>query len=256
MRGSKALRALLPTLAALVTLAFATSAQADYEQVGLFGQSGAGFSSTGAAVNTTGAGGVEPGSVYVSAGNRVSRYNAKGEIKEVWGWNTIEAGPDLPNQVDKLTVSATSGSYVLTPTTAEGEGKATEGSKVVTKVRTKLGPFHIGDVISLGGIPTGTTITAIGTNTLELSAAATVGNTGSFSSSETTTPIPYSASAAEVKAALVALPAFEAADLSVTGGPGDAGGTTPYEITGEGAFVGRAFNLDATSLGLAGGTPS
>jgi hypothetical protein len=97
MRGTKALRALVLVLAALIALAFAATAQADYEQVGLFAQSGAGEQleeSAGAAVNTTGAGGVEPGSFYVSAGNHVSRYNAKGEIKEVWGWNTIASGPD------------------------------------------------------------------------------------------------------------------------------------------------------------------
>jgi hypothetical protein len=97
MRGAKVLRALVPALAAIAVLALAATAQADYEQVGLFGQSGNAEQlnlSTGVAINTTGAGGVEPGSLYVSAGNQVSRYNAKGEIEEVWGWNVIVSGPD------------------------------------------------------------------------------------------------------------------------------------------------------------------
>lgn len=249
-------------MAVMCLLAFLLpqGALADYEQVGLFGQRGTGEQinrSKGTAINATGAGGVEPGSVYVASGQHVSRYNAKGEIKEVWGWGTIAAGPDLPNQVDKLTVSATAGSYTLTPTTADGRGRSTEGSKVITDVRTQLGPFHVGDSLSFSGVfPPGATITSVGAETLEVSAAAIAGYSGRFTTSETTAPVPYSASADQVKAALVALPAFEAADLSVTGGPGDAEGTTLYEITGEGAFAGREFDLSTAGIGLAGGTPS
>jgi len=91
------LRFWVPALAALAALALSATAQADYEQVGLFAQEGNGAQlqgSRGIAVNITGAGGVEAGSVYVASLNRVSHYNAKGEIKEVWGKNTIASGPD------------------------------------------------------------------------------------------------------------------------------------------------------------------
>jgi hypothetical protein len=251
------------TAIAVTTLVLAASAYADYEQVGLFGQSGSGaqlYKSTGAAVNITGAGGVEPGSVYTTAGNRVSRYNAKGEIKEVWGWGVIGSGPDLPNEVDTLKVSAGSGTYELQGNTARGWVNFTKGSKVLTLLRTDVGAFHVGDSVSYPAFPSGTTIVAVGSDTIELSAPS-AGDSSSaggqqISATETTTPIPYKAEAAEVKAALLALPAFEAGDLSVTGGPGDAGGTIPYQITFEGAYAGSPVSLSSTQSTLAGGVPS
>src|SRR5262245_3371459 len=88
-RSKTRFRSLILALVVLATLLPAAAARADYEQVGHFAESGNGEQFwnfvTGAAVNTTGVGGVEPGSVYASTTERVSRYNAKGEIKEVWG---------------------------------------------------------------------------------------------------------------------------------------------------------------------------
>jgi hypothetical protein len=262
-RARTHLRLLVPALAALVALAFAATAQADYEQVGLFAQEGNGEQlhfSTSAAVNYTGAGGEEAGSLYTTAGNRVSRYDAKGEIKEVWGWETIASGPDLPNQVNTLKVSAGSGSYELALRTARGLANFTKGSKVITDVFTEAGAFQVGDSVGGNGyLAAGTTITAVGANTLEVSLAATssteIGRAGLFAT-ETTTPIPYNASAAELKEALVALPAFGPGDVSVTGGPGDAGGTTPYELTFEGEYAGTEVQLSSTESTLAGGVPS
>jgi hypothetical protein len=318
-RAGSHLRLLVPALAALVVLALAATAQADYEQVGLFGQGGSGEQlrfSTAAAVNTTGAGGVEAGSVYTTGTRAVSRYNAKGEIKEVWGWGTIASGPDLPNQVNTLKVNATSGTYELKATTAEGLGIYTKGSKVATSVFAEVGSFHVGDLlnnerqvtgnITVGsnivtgvstveegfigraihgsGIPPNTTITgqsleaktltlsqaasetrsgvslrtesvitAVGNGTIEFSAAS--GQT-SFSGRdritgrETTAPIPYNASATELKEAFVALPAFGPGDVSVTGTSGN------YELTFEGSYAGSPVELASTESTLAGGVPS
>lgn len=48
---------------------------------------------------------------------------------------------------------------------------------------------------------------------------------------ETTAAIAFNATAAAVKAALELLPGINLGDITVTGGPGDSGGTTPYVIT-------------------------
>jgi hypothetical protein len=73
-----------------IALLFATAADADYQQVGNFAQSGEGEQlefATAMAVNVTGAGGVDAGSVYaVGRNKRVLRYTATGEFREAWGW--------------------------------------------------------------------------------------------------------------------------------------------------------------------------
>jgi hypothetical protein len=259
-------------LAALLCLGlvFSSAAQADYEQVGNFAQSGNGEQlwegPSGMAANTNGVGGVEPGSVYASTEHRVSRYNAKGEIKEVWGWEVIASGPDLPNQVSTLEVNATSGTYELEAETARGVSDLTKGSTVLTKVLTETGALHAGDLISsfnASAFPPGTTVTSAGSDTIEVSAAATTstGNAGAggkleggdrqgFSTQETTAPIPYNATAAEVQDVLLALPAFEPGDVAVTGAPGS------YEITFKGSYAGTPVGLLSTESTLGGGVPS
>jgi hypothetical protein len=47
---------------------------------------------------------------------------------------------------------------------------------------------------------------------------------------QTTSALAYNISAANLKTALVALSNIGADDVAVTGGPGDAGGTTPYTV--------------------------
>src|SRR6202007_2600127 len=109
----------------------------------------------GLGVNAAGAGGVEPGSLYLSAGyfdNRVLRYGPTGELKEIWGVKTIASGPDLPDQVSTLTVSATAGTYEITAQTASGHGEFTAGSKIVKGVRTEGGAYRAGDT-SEGAVP-------------------------------------------------------------------------------------------------------
>ncbi len=255
------LRSWLPALVSMVMLLFAATAQADFEQVGLFGQSGNGEQlegSVGMAVNTTGAGGVEAGSVYVAAGERISRYSPTGEFKEAWGYETIKSGPDLPDAVQSLTVAATSGAYTLNASTAQGEGQFTKGSNVVTGVTTRFGAFRVGDTVSVSeSVPPGTTIVAVGSGTLELSVPSADSVPRSIEAAETTVPIQAGASAAEVKEALVALPAFATGDLSLMGGPGDATGSAPYDVTFEGAYAGsRHFpGLSAINVSLTGGNP-
>ncbi len=56
---------------------------------------------------------------------------------------------------------------------ATGQGDLTTGSKEVTNVSAKTGTLAVGQEISGTGIPSGTTITSIGSGTLELSAFST-----------------------------------------------------------------------------------
>ncbi len=86
---SGALRRLGGSLGLLLAVGFLTAApaSASYEQVADFGKNEQ-LRATGLAVNTTGAGGVEPGTVYAVGieGRRVIRYSPTGEFREAWGW--------------------------------------------------------------------------------------------------------------------------------------------------------------------------
>jgi DNA-binding beta-propeller fold protein YncE len=86
---------------AAIVLFIAPPAHADFEQVGVFGQephppegNAPLQNAQAAAVNFTGAGGVEPGSLYVvGRSGRVLRYGATGEFREAWGWGIAKKGP-------------------------------------------------------------------------------------------------------------------------------------------------------------------
>ncbi|MGH2984752.1 MAG: calcium-binding protein [Solirubrobacterales bacterium] len=74
---------------------------------------------------------------------------------------------------------------------------------------------------------------------------------------DTTANIPFNATAAAVDAALEGLPSIGAGNVTVSGGPGNAGGTSPYSVT----FGGALGNTDVAQLignnvSLTGGTPS
>ena len=147
---------------------------------------------------------------------------------------------------------------------AEGLGDRTAGSTVVSKVNAGVGGggvFTVGAPIEGRGIPAGTTIVAVGSETLTLSAPATQSitqsqldaypkvaaidaSTGSFTlstpslhgaseslhtASETTTAIAYNASAGEVQGALEALAAIGVGDVAVSGA---AGGPWTVEFKG------------------------
>ncbi len=85
-------------LCSALVLVFAAPAMATYEHVKTFGDSGEGalqsFGGPGAsaAINTTGAGGVPVGTVYVATAQtpRVMRYSATGEFREAWGWGVAK----------------------------------------------------------------------------------------------------------------------------------------------------------------------
>jgi hypothetical protein len=69
--------------------------------------------------------------------------------------------------------------------------------------------------------------------------------------SQTTAPIPFDATAAEVDAALEALSNIPAGDIAVSGGPGDISGSNPYVVTFSGSFADtdvRTMVLDNSNL--------
>lgn len=70
----------------------------------------------------------------------------------------------------------------------------------------------------------------------------------------TTAAIAFNATAAAVQAALELLPGVSPGDLTVSGGPGNSGGTTPYVITWGGRYAGVDAPAITTGAGsLTGG---
>jgi hypothetical protein len=136
----------------------------------------------------------------------------------------------------------TGGSFTLTYAAGELQGATIAGSKVVTNthggIEHTVGSFHVGDKVvhqTSGVIPTGTTIAAIDTSTgsLTLSANATSSDKSRIAALETTSPILYNASAAEVQAKVEALAAVGAGNVAVEG---PAGG--PWTIEFKGPLLG------------------
>ena len=70
---------------------------------------------------------------------------------------------------------------------------------------------------------------------------------------ETTTDLDFDATATEVQDALEALVNIEDGDVTVTGGPGDAGGTNPYVLTFGGNLGGDNVPAVTTADSLTGG---
>jgi NHL repeat len=154
------------------------------------------------------------------------------------------------NDTQAVTVDATGGSFQLTfhSQLTRGTGTLSNGSNEVDSID---GSFADGQTITGAGIPAGTTITAVkpnGTMTLSQNATADGAETLSASVDSTTAPLPFDASAAQVQAALEALPGIGTGNVSVAGGPGSAGGASPYVVT----FTGGLAGVDVAQLSADG----
>jgi hypothetical protein len=145
------------------------------------------------------------GDLYVvEKGNRrISKFDSSGNFLLAWGIDVVQSGPDnLPdsNEVQKLTVTATGGSF---------------------KVTYENDPSH----------------------------QSTYG------------PIPYNATAAQVETLLNAssdLPGIAnyGGSVSVSGGPGNGTGSSPYLVTFGGQMANRNVSqLQVNGAALTGGTP-
>ncbi len=238
MRNNSSVRhgSLLGGLVALLALlAVAPVAQAGKAVKGTFGAPGGEGNGQlheprGLAVNLTGAGGVSPGDVYVvdSLNNRVEEFSAAGAFVRAFGYDVVASGPDNTgaDEQQTLTVDATGGTFAV-KVTRKTSIDATEGSNVIAHLYAPTSAFHVGDVVE-GAFPAGTTITAVGTESLVLSAAAT-SNSREFGATETTAPIPYNGTAGELEAALEVLPAIGAGNVAVTGTDATIGLTIEYK---------------------------
>jgi hypothetical protein len=78
--------------------------------------------------------------------------------------------------------------------------------------------------------------------------------TGGALHTETTGPIAATANAATVRATLEALPSIGSGNVSVSGGPGDAAGSSPYQVSFTGALAAAYVRtLTANDISLSGG---
>ena len=138
-----------------------------------------------------------------------------------------------------------------------GTGTLTSGSALVESLQ---GSFAAGQTLTGTGIAPGTTIVSVAANgTMTLSQAATAdGNTVlSASRDATTAPLPFNAPAAQVQSALEGLDGIGAGNVTVSGGPGGAGGGSPYLVTFTGALAGvNVLQLSADAGELTGGAAS
>jgi hypothetical protein len=178
-----------------------------------------------------------------------------GGAENLYMWKQAEH-----NETQRVAVDATGGSFDLlfndVATGATGTGELSEGSSEVTGLTTATGAFSVGQQISGAGIPADTEIVKlVEPGVIQISAPATESGSGvSLTAGES---LPFDASAAEVQAALEHLISVKPGNVSVSGGPGSAGATTPYEVTFEGDFAGaNVAEMSADGSGLTGGAAS
>jgi hypothetical protein len=160
------------------------------------------------------------------------------------------------DEVQEVAVKS-GGTFTLTVTTGTGHAFPTEGSNLLEEIVLTGGSLHLGDTIGLvdfgsaGDIfyipPVNTTITAIGSGTLTMSAAAIRSAAARFSpphltASETTSAVPAGASPGQLENALAALPGIGAGNVEVTGPTGG-----PYQVTFRGPLAYQPVALMSAS---------
>jgi hypothetical protein len=160
-------------------------------------------------------------------------------------------------------VGATGGDFKLTMVAARGRGDFNQNSDIITGVTTTSGAFRVGDLIEAGVFPSGTTITAIGPETLTVSAEAASGTTQQpILASQPSEPIAWNALAnkaegpGSVEAALETLIPIGADNVSVSGTPAQSDGTPgEYAVTFQNGLSGQDVDqIGAVSAGLSGGS--
>lgn len=186
---------------------------------------------------------------------RIQQLDAEGNFIRAWGADVVASGPAQADETQRLTVAASSGQYKLTYHSTQGRGFLVKNSTIVNRVTTLVGSFAAGEAIVGPGIPEGTTITAVGSDSLTLSNPATTDSSSSMATftagpSSTSADIEWSESAAGLEAKLVAMAGIGAGSVSVSGGPGDAGGSAPYLIS----FSGALANANLAPLAVSAGT--
>jgi hypothetical protein len=178
--------------------------------------------------------------------------------------------PSVQSEVQRVGVDAEGGSFTLTAhhIAAQGNGSILAKSAVVKGVVTSSGAFVAGQKIEGFGIPDGTTIISVGSETLVLSAQALFAEEGVLLTAtdgvaETTPLIAFNAPAKEsegpgsVEAALNGLGLIDAGGgkVSVIGGPGDKDSNHPFIVTFDGGPLASTNvpQLSANGSTLTGG---
>jgi hypothetical protein len=217
---------------------------------GLFATSGLGS----VAVNATGAGGGGAGDVYLSDGNnrRIQRFDALGNFISTWGKDVVVGGGTGP-EICTVAVNCKGGPIGF----GQLGGEITTSANLA--VNQASGNVYAAEAFRVQVFsPTGAFIRAFGKNVVQpgkpedkpaasaqqtLTVKATAGSfTLEFRGQKTADlafDVPASGgvgATASVENALRALPAIGNGNVTVSGGPGDEGGTTPYVITFAGAL--------------------
>ncbi|HWM55899.1 MAG TPA: hypothetical protein VNO20_10980 [Solirubrobacterales bacterium] len=223
---------------------------------------------------------------------RIQKFTAWGEFLHAWGWDVVATGPgdDTTTPEDQFEVCVPANGDVC-KTGINGSGAGQFGGQTSTGGSEGLALDSVGDLYVVDNSngtdnrriqkfsPDGEFLRAWGGDVVatgpgdssndETQQVKVAAGGGTFRLSftnpfpaggtEQTAPIPHNASASEVEAALEALSLIggQGGEVSVTGGPGDPEGTTPYEISFEGDLGGDdipQLALDTSALAQPVGT--
>ncbi|HEX3519831.1 MAG TPA: hypothetical protein VHT29_12440 [Solirubrobacteraceae bacterium] len=180
----------------------------------------------------------------------------------VWVWFPLEGTFKVGQQVDGAgipdgtTIIGISGSpsepFLELSNDATASNEFSEISASSTEITDVTGQFQVGEEITGAGIPAATTITAVGPSSITISKLPTAGgkDVTIASRQEQTAALPLGASAAQVQAALEALPGYREKTFSVSGGPGADPGNAYFIAFGGSLNDQEVANFVVTGSGL------
>ncbi|HWM64166.1 MAG TPA: hypothetical protein VNP96_09300 [Solirubrobacterales bacterium] len=201
---------------------------------------------------------------------RISEFTGWGQSVRAWGWDVAPEGApgDTPSdQFEICTATCKAGA------SGAGGGQFNSANSLAIDSSGNVYAFEVAAArvqkFSPAGqflLAWGADVSATGPNqagspeTQSVTVKATSGTFTLTFGNQTTAPIAFNASTAVVKSSLEALSTIGGVggSVSVTGGPGDETGSSPYSITfGDalGGFDVAAMTIDQANLGVPVGTP-